>query len=139
MAEYTVSSQEVRNAADLAQIENSAWETQFSYVLTGENASYRGWPVPANPVNPWDGHWGAWEIAARYGVLEVDDAAFPLFADPAVSVREETNFGLAIHAYLNDNARFSLDYQNTRFDGGAADGVNRETEQVVLARLNYKF
>lgn len=66
-AEYTVSSQEISNAGTRAELENSAWEVQLRYVLTGQEAGNRGWPVPANPFNPWNGDWGAWEIAARSG------------------------------------------------------------------------
>jgi len=138
-AEYTVSSQEVANGVDRAKIENSAWEVQARYVLTGEAAGNAGWPVPAESFNPWAGDWGAWEIAARYGVLDIDDAAFPLYADSSVSIQQQNNFGFAVHAYLNSNVRLTVDYENTRFDGGAPAGLDRPTEKVILARVDYKF
>lgn len=139
LAEYTVSSQQLRNGDQRAEIENSAWEAQLRYVLTGEDATHRGWPVLANAFNPRDGHWGAWEIAAKAGQLDIDAAAFPWFADPAAAVAQADNFGLALHGYLTDNVKVVVDYEHTRFEGGAPGGADRETEQVVLARLDYKF
>jgi phosphate-selective porin OprO/OprP len=138
-AEYTISSQEVRNAAGMATLQHSAWEVQARYVLTGETAGNRGWPVAAEPFNPWIGDWGAWEIAARYGQLKVDDDAFPVFADPAQSIRGADNYGFAVHAYLSDNVRLTLDYEAFPFEGGAANGEDRETEQVVFTRIDWKF
>jgi phosphate-selective porin OprO/OprP len=138
-AEYTVSSMEVRNAAAVARLEHSAWEVQARYVLTGQAAGNRGWPVAAEPFNPWIGDWGAWEVAARYGQLKVDDDAFPVFADPVQSICGADNYGFAVHAYLNDNVRFTVDYEAFPFDGGGADGKDRETEQVVFTRIDWKF
>ena len=51
-------------------------------MLTGEDASYRGVVKPSEPFSPGKGGWGAWELVGRYGELEIDDDAFPLFADP---------------------------------------------------------
>ena len=51
-------------------------------MLTGEDASYRGVTRPNHPFTVGSAGWGAWELVARYGELEVDDAAFPVFADP---------------------------------------------------------
>ncbi|MDT8319141.1 MAG: porin [Xanthomonadales bacterium] len=138
-AEYAVSSQQVRNGDQRAEIENSAWEVQFRYVMTGEDAAHKGWPAATNAFNPRDGHWGAWEIAAKVGQLDIDAAAFPWFADPAAAVARADNYGLALHGYLTDNVKVIVDYEHTRFDGGASAGADRETEQVVLARINYKF
>ena len=138
-AEYTVSSQEVRNAVAVDELENSAWEVQARYVLTGQAAGNRGWPVAAEPFNPWTGDWGAWEIAARFGQLKVDDDAFPVFADPAQSITGADNYGFAVHAYLNDYVRLTVDYEAFPFDGGAAGGADRETEKVIFTRVDWKF
>ena len=137
--EYTISSQEVRNAAALTELEHEAWELQARYVLTGQAIGNRGWPVASEPFNPWTGDWGAWEIAARYGQLKVDDDAFPVFADPAQSITGADNYGFAVHAYLNDYVRFTVDYEAFPFEGGAVDGQDRETEKVIFTRVDWKF
>ena len=56
-------------------------------MLTGEDASFRGVVKPDVPF-ALDGGWGAFEVTARYGELDVDDAAFPVFADPANAASE---------------------------------------------------
>lgn len=138
-AEYTISSQEVRNGGTRATLDHSAWELQLRYILTGQAAGNRGWPVPANSFNPWNGDWGAWEIAARYGQLDIDEDTFPVFADPAASISSADNYGFAVHAYLNESARLTVDYQAFPFEGGAPDGADRETEHVIFTRVDYKF
>jgi phosphate-selective porin OprO/OprP len=139
LAEYTISNQEVRNGGSADAIENKAWEVQLSYILTGEEKSHKGWPKIANPFNPSGGGWGAWEVAAKYGELDIDDDAFPIFADPSQSAEAAQNVGLALNGYLNDNVKVSLDYEHTTFDGGAAGGGDRETEQVLLSRVGFVF
>ncbi|MET0155887.1 MAG: porin [Rickettsiales bacterium] len=139
LAEYAISNQEVRNGANVDSIENTAWETQVSYLVTGENASYRGWPVPKNTFNPKNGGWGAWEVAARYGELKIDDDAFPLFADPAVSAKRAHSGGAAINGYLNENLKVTLDYERTAFDGGSTAGGDRKTEDALISRLSVQF
>jgi phosphate-selective porin OprO/OprP len=105
-------------------------------VLTGEAASYKGFK-PASPYSS-DGGWGAFEVALRHGVLDVDDAVFPVYADPAASVSEIENTGIALNWYLTGNARLSLDYETTAFEGGAAAGDRRD-EKALLTRLQLSF
>ena len=58
-----------------SSFDNDAWQVALSYVLTGENASYQG-VVPREDFAPGEGGWGAWEVAARYHELDLDDDAF---------------------------------------------------------------
>ena len=44
------------------------------------------WSVRTIPLQPMATGWGAFELVARYGRLDIDDDAFPLFADPAAAV-----------------------------------------------------
>ena len=64
-----------------ANLDNESWQAAVSYVLTGENASYRS-VSPAQSFDLTKGTWGAFEVAARYSELNVDKDAFPIFADP---------------------------------------------------------
>ncbi len=138
LAEYAISSQELRNGSNTETVENKAWETQLSYVLTGEDATYKS-ISPYSPFDPENGQYGAWEVATKYGELEVDDAAYPIFADVNASAEKAKNWGVVLNGYLNDNVKVSLDYEHTTFDGGASAGADREKEQVVLSRVGYKF
>jgi phosphate-selective porin OprO/OprP len=136
LAEQVSSEQEVSFNGVADTFEHGAWQFAASYVLTGEAASYKGFK-PASPYSR-DGGWGGFEVALRHGVLDVDDAVFPVHADPAVSVSEIENTGVALNWYLTGNARVSFDYEITSFEGGAAAG-DRLDEKALLTRLQVSF
>jgi phosphate-selective porin OprO/OprP len=133
LAEYTLSSQEVQSGANRATLDHDSWQVLGSWVLTGEENSFRD-VQPTNPFSVADGTWGAWEVVARYGQLDVDDAAFPVFADPNAAVTEIQSWGLGLNWYLNRHLRIAADYEHSTFDGGGAAGANRPTEKVFFAR-----
>lgn len=139
LAEYIVSQQEVSIGATREELSHKAWQATASYVLTGEDAGYRGVVKPSKPFNPGKEGWGAFEVVGRYGVLEVDDAAFPLFADPAVSAREASSWTLGLNWYLNSNLKLVANYLHTSFEGGAAGGADREDEKAIFTRLQVAF
>ena len=139
LAEYIASKQELQVGATAAELENTAWQATASYVLTGEDASYRGVVKPSHPFSPGKGGWGAWELVGRYGVLEIDDRAFPVFADPAVSARRAKSWTLGVNWYLTSNLKLVLNYLDTQFEGGAAAGADREDEKAVFSRLQVAF
>lgn len=139
LAEYIVSKQEVSIGGVREELSNKAWQATASYVLTGEDASYRGVVKPSHPFSPGTGGWGAFEVVGRYGVLEVDDDAFPLFADPAVSASEAASWTVGLNWYLNSNLKLVLNYLHTSLEGGAASGADREDEKAVFTRLQVAF
>ncbi len=139
LAEYIRSSQEVAVAGTRAELDHDAWQATLSWVLTGEDASYRGVARPSSPFNPGKGGWGAWELVGRYGELDVDDGAFPLFADPAVSARGAQTWTVGVNWYLNSNLKLVANYLQTSFDGGAAGGADRRDEKAVFTRLQVAF
>src|SRR6266487_2550509 len=80
LGEYVISSQQVQtNTLTTAALDNTAWQITGSWVLTGEDASYKG-VVPAKRFDPSAGHWGAFQLVARYAHLAIDRDAFPQFA-----------------------------------------------------------
>jgi phosphate-selective porin OprO/OprP len=139
LAEYIASKQELQVGTTAAELENTAWQATASYVLTGEDASYRGVVKPSHPFSPGKGGWVAWELVGRYGVLEIDDRAFPVFADPAVSARQAKSWTLGVNWYLTSNLKLVLNYLDTQFEGGAAAGADREDEKAVFSRLQVAF
>jgi phosphate-selective porin OprO/OprP len=138
LAEYVASEQEVANGKGSDTIKNDGWQALVSYVLTGESPSLKG-VQPLAPFDPAKGEWGAIEIAARVSQLDVDDAAFTgKYADPKKSASSADNWGLALNWYLSKNTKFAVDYEQTKFDGGAADG-DRPDENLVLARVQVAY
>lgn len=136
---WIASRQELSNGAGTATrtLENRAWYVAAQWVLTGEDASYRG-VLPRTNFVP-GGSWGAWEIAARYSELEIDDAAFPTFANPATAANRAKAATLGLNWHLNRNVKASLNLEHTRFAGGAANPVTREDERAILTRVQLRY
>ena len=133
LGEYVLSSQEVRRDLTTARIENTAWNLTGSFVLTGESASYKG-VAPENPFDTSSGKFGAFEVVARYSELDVDDDAFPLFADPLTQASRASLWSVGLNWYLNKNVKFYFNYDQTDFDGGSL-----ETEKLFLSRFQISF
>ena len=138
-----------------------------SYLLTGEDASFKG----VKPKQDFDldkGGWGAWELVARYSEINLDNDTFKdaagryaaegsantnAFADLTKSAKSAETWTLGLNWYLNNNAKVSLNYARTSFDGGAlqkglAQTLNnnaanrshdRDDEDALLARFQVAF
>lgn len=137
LGEHVSSEQDVSIGGVEESLEHQASQVVASYVLTGEDAGYKG-VKPATPYAA-DGGWGALEIALRYAEADFDDDAFPLYANPDSAVSEITDLGLALNWYLTSNARLALNYDKSTFDGGAALGADRNDETAVFTRLQLTF
>ncbi|HJQ57081.1 MAG TPA: porin, partial [Vineibacter sp.] len=125
------------------KLENKSWQAVATYVLTGEDASYRGVAKPDKPYTVGGPGWGALELTARYGELEIDKDAFPTFANPTTSVSKIESWTLGLNWYLTSNVKTALNYTNTSFEGGGggtnAAPIDREDEKTVFARLQLSF
>jgi phosphate-selective porin OprO/OprP len=106
-------------------------------VLSGGEPSFRS-VIPKTNFDPAAGTWGAFELAARYSRLELDDATFPLFANPASAASAAEAWAVGFNWSLNRNVKLYLDYERTRFEGGSATG-DREDESIVFSRLQIAF
>jgi len=138
LAEYIVSSQDVTRGANSDELQNTGWQVAASYVLTGEAASYKG-VVPRKVFNPAANTWGAFEAVARVSQLDVDEDAFPTYADPAKYAESAKAWGLGLNWYWNKNVKWMFDYRHTAFDGGETGGRDREAEDAVLIRAQLAF
>ena len=138
LGEYVKDDSEVHNGSKKTTLDNDAWTLLASYVLTGEDASFDGVRVK-NDFNLESGQWGAWEVLARVSQLNIDDKAFPIYADPTKSVKDAREYVAGVTWYLNNNLKWNTNYAYTTFDGGAAKGTDRQNEQAVLNRLQFRF
>ncbi len=142
--EYVLSHQRVRNGAVSADLNNAAWQITASWVLTGEDASHAG-VVPRYPFSLAARRWGAFQLVGRYAELDVDDGAFPVFADPATSASAARAWSVGLNWYLNRNIRLNASFSRTTFTGGGGSGrtapatVTRQPEQVFFTRLQLSF
>lgn len=146
IGEYVVSTTNLRPAATgvKTELQNRAWQVATGYVLTGEDSSYAG-VVPAKNFDYAAGTWGAFEITARYANLEVDDAAFPLYAAVASNANEASSVGLGLNWYLGKAVAFKFDYYQTHFGFNAASPATsasqilRQDEKVFISRFQLTF
>jgi phosphate-selective porin OprO/OprP len=145
LGEYAVVSQDVTrvNGATTrsAQLDNKAWQLEFNWLLSGEEETFRAVTPSANFDIDKPGR-GAWELVARVHELTVDDDAFiggaNSFANPATSARRARAAAVGVNWYLNPNVKWSVDYELTRFDGGALTG-DRPDEKAYLTRIGLVF
>ena len=80
---------------------------------------------------------------ARYHELDIDDDAFTgganSFANPASSASKASAWGVGVNWYLTQNYKWSLNYDVTSFEGGAADGGDRPDEEALFTRFAVGF
>lgn len=158
----------VITAGTKKNLKHDAWGIGLSYLLTGEDTSFKG----VKPKADFDldkGGWGAWELVARYSEINLDNDTFKnaaeqyaaegsaitnAFSDLTKSAKSAQTWTAGVNWYLSGNAKIALNYAHTSFDGGAlqkglaqtvnnnASGSNvrdREDEDALLARLQVAF
>ncbi len=145
-------------------LNHNAWNIGATYVLTGEDNSFKG----IKPKNNFDldkGTWGAWEAGLRYSEINLDDDTFKApngtgyaaegstaskaFANHTISAKSAKTWTVGINWYLDQNTKFQLNYLNTSFDGGASitggtsssllDVRDRKDERAILGRLQISY
>jgi phosphate-selective porin OprO/OprP len=149
--EYVASAQAVQIASRRESLVNHGWQIESNWVLTGEDASYRGVKPKAN-FDPLNGGWGAFEAVARYGELTIDNDAFrgitntalgTAFADPRQAASAAREWAVGLNWYFNRNFKLNFDYEETSFDGGGGGSLraplDREIERVFLSRFQISY
>ena len=141
LGEYVYDRQQVSvgpNGLAKTNLNHDAWQVAATYLVTGEDASFKG-VKPKRNFDLNNGGWGAWEVVGRYSELNIDDKAFTwgsldgvggsttvltgvnhyLYADPKVSARAAHTWTAGVNWYLNPEVKFALNYARTSFKGGA--------------------
>jgi phosphate-selective porin OprO and OprP len=147
LGEYVNVSQDVTRATPTAGVrsatlDNTAWQVQLAWFATGEDESFRGF-TPGSVFSLDAGTWGALEFVARYQELDIDDDAFVggsnSFANPDSSASKASAWGVGVNWYLNQNYKWSINYDVTSFEGGAAAGADRPDEKALFTRFGLQF
>tara|TARA_R110002073_G_scaffold334528_1_gene524228 strand:- start:862 stop:2244 length:1383 start_codon:yes stop_codon:yes gene_type:complete len=123
-----------------SNLDFTAFYAQAGYTLTGESRTYEGSDgefkglKPAKPFNLRNGSWGAWELAARYDQIDLED--------DNVNGGDGKRMTVALNWYLNDNIRLMADYSRTfyiangpivKLDGSNANDIDVFTFRTQLA------
>ncbi len=102
----------------------SAFNVYASYFLTGEHRIYKKSAGAFNRIKPLhnfldgEGGIGAWEIAARFSMIDLNDGN--------INGGEAWNITLGLTWYLNPNTQVKLNYVYTNLDnqaGGSQEGA----------------
>lgn len=137
MAESTWARQELVFGTQSGEVVNRAWVLTGLWMLAGEPITSRRLG-PQTVFDPGAHHWGAVELDVRVSRFEADRAAYPIFADAALSARVALEWALGCNWYLNRTVKVVASFHDTTFDGGAPEG-DRRPERVVLSRLQFAF
>jgi phosphate-selective porin OprO/OprP len=137
MGEYVISRNEVTRAGETAELEHTAWQAAGSFFLTGEKNSFRS-PAPKKPFDLNEGGFGAVELVARYGRLNLDEASFPTYATLTSSAQQAKAWGVGLNWHFTRAVKVGVDYERTTFTGGAAAG-DREAENAIIGRFQTSF
>jgi phosphate-selective porin OprO/OprP len=137
LAEFAESSQQLTIDGTSGTVENAAHQVSVSWVVTGDPATFRG-VVPERPVDAEGRGPGAWQIVLRHTGLTIDDAAFPIFADPLLQAAKATSTGLGVNWYATRQVRFLLDGTRTELEA-AAPGVSFRDEKVIILRAQLRW
>jgi phosphate-selective porin OprO and OprP len=125
-----------RRASLLSDPDFSAWYLQAAWLLTGEQrpydstrAAFRN-PKPDHPFDFGDeSGFGAWELAARYSVANLNYDAGLLPAAGGVRGGEQKIVTAGLHWYPNNTIKFGLDYYHVE--------VNKLNSAAIAAASPY--
>jgi phosphate-selective porin OprO/OprP len=140
LGEYVISDQQVAAGTSSAGLQNTAWEISGGWVLTGENATFNG-VAPKHPFDPRKNQWGAWQIVGRYAELDVDENAFPTYANHGGSASSAKAWAVGLNWYLNKDVRVNTSFSRTTFSGytGSKPAVPAQPEEVLFTRFQLAF
>lgn len=109
------------DAFEVGKVDFGAYYVQTGWVMTGENRAYRTSDgtfdilQPARPLSWGEKRgFGAWEIAARYSHLDLDDRI--------VRGGQLTDYTLGLHWYPTANTRIMLDYVHSDVEHDLYEG-----------------
>jgi len=109
-----------------------------SYFLTGEHRNYGTKSgaffrlEPRQNFRPREGGWGAWEVAARFSYINLNDGA--------IKGGKEANFTAGLNWYLTRNTRFMFNYILAYIkDRETPPAVDSGRSHIFQARFQFEF
>ena len=135
MFEYAWVSQPIKIGSNSTTLRNNAWQLAGSWLLTGEDASFRGVKPYSRFQSGPEGGWGAFELVARAQENRIDEkAGNDTYSDTgkgyALSAK---TIGLGLNWYLNEGSKFAINYDLTTLGGVDTGTVVKGTKEHFLA------
>ena len=133
-------------AANVSDPKFHAWYVEGSWVITGEARKYSATnfafdaPAVDKPFDPKKGQWGAWELAARYSVSDLNYHETATLAADRVRGGEQKISSVGLNWFPNPVTKFSLDYLDVDVDRLDASGLQAGQDyHVINLRSQYAF
>lgn len=126
---------EVSRESGFSDLSYDGYYAEASYFLTGESRNYVAKQgkfdrvTPKDPFSLSEGGTGAWQIAARYGVLDLNDAP--------VNGGELKDITLAVRWYPQANLSFMANYVHADTDATAV--TPNDDPDIYMIRAQYDF
>jgi phosphate-selective porin OprO/OprP len=146
-AEYFDIQVDRRNAAaGVSDPKFKAWYVEGSWVLTGEARKYNpnnfAFDAPAvdKPFDPKKGQWGAWELAGRYSIADLNYHERATLAGDRVRGGDQKIISVGLNWFPNPVTKFAIDYLDVNVDRLDSAGLQAGQDyQVVTVRSQYAF
>jgi len=131
--------------AGLPSLNFNGGYAEASYTLTGEHRKYSpgsgayGGITPSHPFSWSGGQWGAFEVGARYSIIDLNDLFTPGLSTAStngVAGGEQQVITLGVNWYLNSNIRFMLDYLHGMVDKDSGSAATAPLGSGIGGRFN---
>lgn len=134
---YSLQSEYMRadlsRGAGFGDVAMDGWYLYGSWFLTGESRDYKSKKGAFGRVKP-RGKQGAWELAARYSVLDLNDGT--------ITGGKEQNTTLGVNWYINPQLRLMANYIRVDNDSNADDDGDvsgNDDPNIVQMRMQADF
>jgi phosphate-selective porin OprO/OprP len=106
------------------------------YMITGESYPYSRRIIPKRNFNPSEGGWGAWQLAARWDLMQVDGN--DVLKLGGVGATHVNAMVLGVNWYMNPLFKFQFNYERDFFNRPAAN-TGRDADDIFMFRLAMEF
>jgi len=116
-----------------------AWYVAATYLLTGEDKPLENRVKPKSNFSPLDGQWGAWELAARWAVIDTNNDSG---ITTAANQTHTTEYAFGINWWLIPNMAIRFDLEHYIYDRDVATGFNgalKRSEDSLYIRWQIDF
>lgn len=139
-AEWVTIDEEVQGATGVADTTNDIWYVGGSYVLTGEEKTFKG-VHPRRPFTSEGNGMGALQLAVRYSHLDLDSALVGTgMVLPTAHPGEIGSLSVGLNWYMTYNARLKLHWLRTVYDDPVTIGGDiRDSEHALLMQAQLNF
>jgi phosphate-selective porin OprO and OprP len=115
-AEYLRVNAQLNGAATSSQFHQVAWYISASFILTGEEKPLENRIKPKANFSPLDGNWGAFELAARWAVVDGRNGFHAGLGTAGTENLKTTEYTIGINWWWSPNVAVRIDWERLIYD-----------------------